>query len=140
MDGKLQLFLSICSLVFLVATLSYIRRKGLDLYRSIMWFLGAAILLLMALFPKTVGIAAAMAGVETPSNFVFFIMIAFLLFTSLSMSASLSRQHARIKHLVQSIAILENRIEKLEQRAAEPGGEAGLKTDGQNDLQDRIIY
>ena len=51
MSGRLQIVLIICSFLFLGATISYIRRKGLDLYHSIIWFLGAAILLLMAFFP-----------------------------------------------------------------------------------------
>lgn len=114
MGMQLQLFLSICAILFLCATISYIRKKGLDLYHSIMWFLGAAILLLMAVFPAPITALAGLVGVETPSNFVFLILIAFLLLTSLSMSAAISRQHTRIKHLVQSVAILENRLERLE--------------------------
>lgn len=119
MSVQLQLFLSICAVLFMAATISFIRNKGLDLYHSIIWFLGAAILLFMAVCPGSVTALADLAGVETPSNFVFLIQIAFLLASSLSMSAAISRQHTRIKHLVQSVAILENRLEKLEKQIQE---------------------
>ena len=114
MDIQLQLFLSICAILFLFAAIWYIRKRGLDLYHSLMWFLGAALLLLMAVFPGPILALAGMTGIETPSNFVFLVLIAFLLLTSLAMSAAISRQHARIKHLVQSVAILENRLEEME--------------------------
>ncbi len=115
METRLQLFLSLCAVLFLYATIYFIRKKGLDLYHSIMWFVGAAVLLIVALIPQPVVALAGLIGVETPSNFVFFILIAFLLLTSVSMSAAISRQHNRIKQLVQSLAILENRLEKLEE-------------------------
>ena len=78
MGVQLRIFLSICALLFFVATLYYIRCKGLDLYRTILWFSGAAVLLILAIFPKPVIALASLSGVETPSNFVFLVLIGFL--------------------------------------------------------------
>ena len=134
MGVQLRIFLSICALLFFVATLYYIRCKGLDLYRTILWFSGAAVLLILAIFPKPVIALASLSGVETPSNFVFLVLIGFLLFLALSMSASISRQHGRIKNLVQSVAILENRLEELEKQKPQNCNEKnkGKETDQQS--------
>ena len=116
MGTRLQLFLCIAAILFFVSTVYFIRKKGLDLYRSILWFIWAGILLIMGFFPNVVRKISFAVGIETPSNFVFLILIAFLLITCLSLSASLSRQHDRIKQLVQNVAILENKLEKLESK------------------------
>ena len=116
MNLQLQLTLIIGSVLYLGITIYYIRCKGLDLYNSIRWFAGAVILLLLAIFPGVMQHISSFAGIVVPSNLVFLIMIAYLLVTSLSMSASISRQHERIKTLVQNNALLEERIEKLEKQ------------------------
>ncbi len=118
MSGKLQIVLSVCTVLFLCGTIGFIRKKGLDLYHSIVWFFGALLLLLIALFPQPVLWLTRVAGIETPSNFVFIVIITFLLITTLSLSAAVSRHHMRIKRMVQSMAILENRIESLEAQLA----------------------
>ena len=114
MSGRLQIVLVICSLLFLILTIHSIKKDGLDLYHSILWFAEAIVLLFMAAFPGAADWAAGILGIKTASNFVFTILIAFLLINSLSVSASLSRQHDRIRKLVQKEAILENRLTHLE--------------------------
>ena len=61
-------------------------------------------------------VLAHVAGIEIPSNLVFLIMIVYLMLTCLSLSASVSRQHARIRTLVQEAALMEKRICELERR------------------------
>ena len=117
MSLHLQVVMIIGAVLFLATTIYFIRNKGLDLYHSIMWFCGAIIILLMALFPGGMRVLTRMAGIELPSNLVFLILIAYLMITSLSLSAAVSRQHARIRRLVQQISLLENKLEKLEKQA-----------------------
>lgn len=122
MNLQLQLVLIIGSALFLGITIWFIKGKGLDLYQSIRWFAGAVILLLMAIFPGVMEHISRWAGIEVPSNLVFLILIAYLLFTSLSMSASISKQHARIRKLVQDMALLENKVRELEEKLDAAGG------------------
>lgn len=138
MNIRLQIFLSISAVLFLFYTIQSIRRKGLDLYHSMIWLAGAVVLLLGAVFPGPVMALAKLVGVTAPSNYVFFLMIAILMLASISMSTALSRQHSRIRSMVQSMAILEKRLEEAEQQILEfrgdqmeapPAGEA-LKQQG----------
>lgn len=114
MNTRLQVVLIIISVLFLITAIYFIRKKGLDLYHSIVWFAGAVILLIMACFPEISVFLAELAGVEVPSNMVFLILIGYLMVASLSLSASLSRQHARIRRLVQTVALLDKRLRELE--------------------------
>ncbi len=115
MSLNLQLILIAGSVLFLALTVYYIRRWGLDLYNSIRWFAGAVVLLLLALFPGVVEHFSRWAGVEVPSNLIFLAVIAYLMITSLSLSAAVSKQHDRIKKLTQELAMAEKRIRKIEE-------------------------
>ena len=118
MNMHLRILLLAGALLFMAVTVYNIRTGNLNLFHSIRWFAGSALILIMAIFPDGLASLAAFCGIEIPSNFVFFIMIAFLLLSSLSLSASASRQHERIRKLVQETAALENRIRELEEAAS----------------------
>ena len=115
MDAKLQIVLALSSVAFLITTLYFIRKKGLDLYRSLLWLFMAVLFLVLSLFPGIVTFFSRLMGIATASNAIFLIIIFFLLVVSLSMSATLSRHHTRIKRLVQSVALLERRVYMLEE-------------------------
>ncbi|GEM_PF-4238931 len=115
MNSHLRLLLLAGAVIFLLLTLYYIRQKHLDLYHSIRWFALAVLILVMALVPDEMEKLSRIAGIEVPSNLVFLCMIIFLILTCLSLSASVSRHHARIRTLVQQNAIQEERIRELEE-------------------------
>ena len=131
MGGKLQIILALSSIAFLMMTIYFIRKKGLDLYRSLLWLFMAVLLLVLSLFPGIVTFFSRLIGIATASNAIFLIIIFFLLVVSLSMSAALSRHHMRIKRLVQSLALLERRVYMLEEekkatQSEMPSGDARL--------------
>ena len=131
MGGKLQIVLALSSIAFLMMTIYFIRKKGLDLYRSLLWLFMAVLFLVLSLFPGIVTFFSRLIGIATASNAIFLIIIFFLLVVSLSMSAALSRHHMRIKRLVQSLALLERRVYMLEEekkatQSEMPSGDARL--------------
>jgi len=131
MGGKLQIILALSSIAFLAMTIYFIRKKGLDLYRSLLWLFMAVLFLVLSLFPGIVSFFSRLMGIATASNAIFLIIIFFLLVVSLSMSAALSRHHMRIKRLVQSLALLERRVYMLEEekkatQSEMPSGDARL--------------
>lgn len=131
MGGKLQIILALSSIAFLMMTIYFIRKKGLDLYRSLLWLFMAVLFLVLSLFPGIVTFFSRLIGIATASNAIFLIIIFFLLVVSLSMSAALSRHHMRIKRLVQSLALLERRVYMLEEekkatQSEMPSGDARL--------------
>ena len=114
MDTRLQILLAIGAILFLGVTLYFIRKKGLDLNHSILWLFMSVIFMVIAIFPEIVTFLSRLMGIKVSSNALFLVLLAFLLIHAISSSAALSRHHNRIKRLVQSVALLEHRIEQLE--------------------------
>lgn len=114
MSLNLRLILIAGSALFFCVTLYLIYNKRMDLNNSIRWFAGAVILILMALFPDALEHICRWVGISVPSNLVFFVGIAYLLWTSISFSAEISRQHETIKKLTQRYALLEKRLRDIE--------------------------
>ena len=129
MDTRLQVFLAIGAILFLGVTLHFIRRKGLDLAHSILWLFMGIVFLIIAVVPQIVTLISRWMGIEVASNAIFLVLVAFLLICAISSSASLSRHHTRIKRLVQSVALLEHRIEQLEAEKQRKASETNVKDD-----------
>ena len=62
--------------------------------------------------PQPLYSISSFLGFETPSNFIFFIGLFFLLAISLSLSSIASKQALMIKNLVQEQALLAKKLEK----------------------------
>ncbi len=127
MSINLRILLLAGSVLFLIWTVWSIRKRKLDLYHSIRWFVGAVVIFIMALFPDVMEKFSRLVGIEVPSNLVFLIMIVYLLLTCLALSGSVSRQHARIRELIQRTALLENRILELEKKQEDSTGSISEK-------------
>ncbi len=61
--------------------------------------------LLVSLFPRLTDWAAHLMGIETTSNFIYFIGIVVLLVISFSFTVILSRQSQQIRRLIQRVSI-----------------------------------
>ena len=80
---------------------------------SLLWMLTGIILLLFAVFPKILSYIAHVFGVYSDSNFLYLILIAFLLMISFSLTHIVSKQSENIKKLTQQLAIAEKNITDL---------------------------
>lgn len=72
------------------------------------------ILLVCAVFPQVIRFFTQLMGVYSEANAVFFIGVCFLILIVLSLTSIASGQSERIRTLVQTQAILEARVRKLE--------------------------
>ena len=102
--------LQIVAIVLCVAFFAYVvhlvARERLLLKYSLLWIA----ILLCALFPQPLYSISSLLGFETPSNFIFFIGLFFLLAISLSLSSIASKQAIMIKNLVQEQALLAKKL------------------------------
>jgi hypothetical protein len=115
MEGfTLRLAIIIACIVFLVAVSRQVAHGKLLLKYSLLWMTLAVASILVALFPGPLFAVSSALGFETPSNFVFFVALFFLLAICLSLSIIASKQALRIKDLVQQEALIEKRLERLE--------------------------
>ena len=106
--------LQIVALVLCVAFFAYVvhlvARERLLLKYSLLWMALTIAILLCALFPQPLYSISSLLGFETPSNFIFFIGLFFLLAISLSLSSIASKQAIMIKNLVQEQALLAKKL------------------------------
>ncbi len=114
----LQIVAIILCVAFFAYVVHLVARERLLLKYSLLWMTLAVASILVALFPGPLFAVSSALGFETPSNFVFFVALFFLLAICLSLSIIASKQALRIKDLVQQEALIEKRLESLESKDA----------------------
>lgn len=116
MDISLKIFAFIVILLYFVVVLGFLRKKKFDLKYSLLWLLAGIIMFLVVAFPNFIIWVTGKMGIKVASNGIFAICILLEIVIMISMTAALSDFANRIKVLTQNIAILENRIRKLEKQ------------------------
>lgn len=106
----LRIVVTLLSIAFMVLVCRQVSNGKLLLRYSLLWLTLAIVTILVSLFPDPMYRFAEIMGFNTPSNFVFFAALFFLLVICLSLSVVVSRQALRIKDLVQNMALLEKEI------------------------------
>ncbi len=72
---------------------------------ALIWVLIAAGMIITAIFPELAFLVAALVGIETPSNLIFFLSIVSLLGICFSLTIIVSRQEHQIRRLIQLLSI-----------------------------------
>lgn len=106
MDLTLRVFLFVICVLFLAFVLLRIRRGQYLLKYSITWILLSVIGVISAIYPNWIYALAYALGFAAPSNFVYLVLLAFLLISNLIFCGILSRQETMIKSIVQEISLL----------------------------------
>ncbi len=113
---KLQITLVIGALSYLLVIFFLLKKKRLNIRYSLLWLAGALVMLLFACFPYLVKVLRYYTGVEVVSNLVFLMVIVFMMFILLSLTAAVSGQAEKLKRLTQVNALLEKRLRELEKK------------------------
>lgn len=123
MTTSLRIVLIIASALLIFYTLFKIRKAQLDIDDTIFWLILPVLLLVLSIFPRLAFWASDLLGFEAPSNFIFLVVIALLLFKLFLLTVDLSTQKRRLARLVQTHAIAE------EEREMEAAKETGKEED-----------
>jgi hypothetical protein len=86
---------------------------------ALLWILSAVVLLALAIWSGALATISHALGVIYPPNALFFIGIGFILLLLLHFSAAVSRLSDQSETLAQRQALLEERLRRHEQAAAE---------------------
>lgn len=111
MSITLRILLLAVSLICSGSMLSSIRRSRLKIEDSVFWFLFSLVLVVLSIFPGIVIRCAELAGVESPANFVFLIIIFVLLVRLFRMTVRISTLENKLQTLAQSVALKEHEKE-----------------------------
>jgi hypothetical protein len=120
MNTVTYIFGIVAAVLALIAIIELMRRGTLRERHAGWWFVGGLMALVIAVFPQTLGWAAAAVGIVVPVNLVFFVAIALLFLVSLQYGAELTRVEEKLRVLAEESAFHERRITQLENEK-EPG-------------------
>lgn len=108
MSITLRIILILGSLISFILCVKKIKQAKLKVENSIIWMLGSFVLILMAIFDGAVGWFANKLGFMASVNFVFLIMIFFLLMQVFIDNMRMAELNEKVKNLDHYIALKEN--------------------------------
>ena len=108
MTITLRIILVVCSLISFMLCVTKIKQAKLKVTNSVIWMIGSILLILMSIFSNVVEWIAIQLGFMAPVNFVFLIIIGFLLIQSFIDNIRISTLNEKIKNLNHYIALKEN--------------------------------
>ena len=105
MSHTLRIELIVLAILFFCIVVRNVNKRNLQMKYSLIWILASALLVAVAIAPKMVYKAAACIGIETPSNFIFLICLAWMIGMNLMLSIIVSRQSEKIKKIIQVVSL-----------------------------------
>ncbi len=99
--------------------LDLIRRQKMNFRYSVFWLSACVAVIIFGVWNGLLLKISRLAGFELPSNFIFFLLLAFFTVLSLMLTLYINEQNDRTQHLAQSISALQYRIKLLEKKPGE---------------------
>ncbi len=112
--SKIQLFALLVSIAFILAIFQLVRKKKLKEQYSLMWFLIAAVITVLAVWEPLLGGISSALGISVPSNALFLLALLFLFGLALHFSMLVSRLTDQSQFLAQKLALLERDLHQRE--------------------------
>lgn len=103
----LRIFLIICSVLSFILCIRRIKQSKLKITNSVIWILGSIALIIMSIFYQGVEWISEKLGFVAPVNFVYLVIIAFLLIQTFIDNIRISTLNEKIKELDHYIALKE---------------------------------
>jgi hypothetical protein len=122
MSGRVQLVAIIAAGAVLLTVLEMVRRRRLMERYALLWLLSALVLLALASWPGALNRISRVVGIAYPPTTLFVVGFGFILLLLLHFSSAVSRLSDQTKVLAQRLALLEERLERREQQAANDEG------------------
>ena len=114
MTITLRIILILASTISSIMCIKKIKQAKLKIENAIIWIMGSLLLILMSVFSSIVDNISSKLGFVAPVNFVFLIIIAFLLIEVYLNNIRISELNEKIKNLTHHIALEENKNKRIE--------------------------
>lgn len=102
--------------VYFALVFHLLKKKSLNLKYTLLWLLSGIIMLILAIFPQILDLFSELLGIYEPTNALFAIISFCIIIILMSLTAIVSKLNEKNKRLIQSFALLEKRLRKLEDR------------------------
>ena len=107
MTITLRVILIVCSLLAFILCITKIKQSKLKIENSVMWMIGCMLLIIMSVFSNAIDWISNKLGFMAPVNFVFLVIIGFLLIQTFIDNTRISALNEKIKDLNHYIALKE---------------------------------
>lgn len=111
-----KIFALLLTSLILISVIDLIRRQKMSFKYALTWLVLSAGSIILTLYDNWLYAISRWAGFAIPSNFIFFLLLIFVLLFSLLLTLYINEQNNRTESMAQTIAKLDFRIKKLEQR------------------------
>lgn len=129
--NTIQIFALVISGLLFIIIFQLIRKKKLKEQYSLLWFLTAAVMFVLALWEPLLARISSLLGIAIPSNALFLLALLFLFGMALHFSMLISRLTDQSKMLAQKLTLLERDL-RLEREGKELDDAEGADEAEQN--------
>lgn len=116
---RFHIILVIAVVLYLIIIIKMLKERVTILKYTLLWLLTGVVLLVFAIFPKTLKVLAGFFGIYADANFLFISLIVFLMLITFSLTHIVSRLNENNKRLVQELAIMDKRVRQIEKSLEE---------------------
>ena len=114
--ARLTIISVVVALAALVLVFELLRRRRLREKYAVIWVVISLGTLVVALFPPLLGWIAALVGIQTPSNLLFFSSLIILFAVSLQLSREVGLLEEQSRRLAEEVGGLRLRMDELEKQ------------------------
>ena len=105
MSINYRIVLVLGAIIVFIFVLRKLKKTEMSIANSVFWLLFAAALVVAAVFPSVVFFFSNLLGIESPSNFIFLCVIAFLFIRCFTLTVEVSNLKERLDVLAQEVAL-----------------------------------
>lgn len=114
MSLKLQLIIGIAAILCVLEVCNMVRKNKLDLRYGLIWIIVGVCIAILDFCPQLLGAITRFMGIELPINMLFFLGFCFSLIIIFGLTKTISDLVHKVKRLTQEMAIMQKKIEGLE--------------------------
>ena len=111
---RLRIAMLMAIVVYFMLVFRLLKQKSLNLKYTLLWLLSGLVMLGLACFPQMLGGFSKMVGIYEPTNALFAIIFFCVIVILMSLTAIVSKLNEKCKRLIQALALLEERLRKIE--------------------------
>lgn len=116
MDLRLQLSLILGVIIYLTILLQLLRKRSLDLKYTLVWIFSGIVMMFIAIFPSIINGITKFIGIVDATNGLFAIVLFLLILILMSITSIVSNMKKKNTQLTQQCALLEKRIQNIENK------------------------
>lgn len=105
-----NIYFVILALVILVYMIQSIRKNSLSVKTSFWWIIGSILILVLAIWPKSIDWFAVMLGIDYPPALFLTLCVVFLFIVDFKYSKKIQEQQDKITDLAQELSIVKEKV------------------------------